>query len=93
MSKENIQNEITLSLKKYEGMIVKDVLPQIRKDLQDVMNNFVSSEEDIYKQDFPIEFENDLGEWKIMENGDCFVSPKMGVEWVEITINIQKTNE
>jgi len=91
MSKEKIKHELELALKKYEEQSVKDVLSEIRKDLQNVMDTLIYSEEGVYSQDFPIEFENNLGRWKITKTGECFVQPNTDV--CEINITIKPTIE
>ena len=87
--KEKIQHELESTLKKYEDQNVKDVLSEIRNNLQSLFNNFISSEEGLYVQDFPIEFENNLGRWKIMGTGECFVQPKVSLDRINLDITIK----
>ena len=91
MNKEKIQHELESTLKKYEGQSVEDVLSEMRKDLQSVMDGLISSEEGVYSQDFPIEFENNLARWKITKTGECFVQPKRSV--CETNVTIKPTGE
>jgi hypothetical protein len=85
------ETEIKKTLTKFEGENVKKVLNLIREELQSTIDKLISSEEGIYDKDFPIEFENDMGKWRIESNGNTFVQPKS--EIVALNITIKPTGE
>ena len=92
MNNKTIKQELKSTLEKYVGQNVNDVLRKIRSDLQDVMDNLILSEPGVYLEDFPIEFENELGKWRFEKDGNCFVYPKMS-SVAKINITIKPTGE
>ena len=87
MSKEEFIIESQNTLKKYEGKIVNEVLKDIRSDLDDVLNNYLSDNV-VMTEDFPIKFENGLGKWEIHKDGRTYVQPKTGRQFIEGNITI-----
>ena len=88
MSKEGFIIELQNTLKKYEGKIVNEVvLKDIRSDLDDVLNNYLSDNV-VMTEDFPIKFENGLGKWEIHKDGRTYVQPPTGRQFIECNITI-----
>ena len=92
MSKEEFIIELQNTLKKYEGKIVNEVLKDIRSDLDDVLNNYISDNV-VMTEDFPIKFENGLGKWEIHKDGRTYVQPPTGRQFIECNITISPTGE
>ena len=92
MSKEGFIIESQNALKKYEGKIVNEVLKDIKSDLDDVLNNYLSDNV-VMTEDFPIKFENGLGEWEIHKDGKTYVQPKTGGKFIECNIIVSPTGE
>lgn len=90
MNKE-IQSQLQSTLDKYQGQSVKDVLQQLKTDIEQTLQNFIR-EKEIYVGDFPIEFENDMGKWKINADGSTYVQPKVAAQNITINITVSKTN-
>lgn len=72
----------------YSGLTVKEFLSKIKYDIQNILNNKILSEHPYYEEDFPIEFENYLGKWKICADGQTLFQPKVEVEYIEVSITI-----
>jgi hypothetical protein len=47
----------------------------------------------MYKTDFPISFNHDIGEFIISENGYVAFLPKKTPQYIEVNITINKTGE
>ncbi len=92
MSKEEFIIESQNTLKKYKGKIVNEVLKDIRSDLNDVLNNYLSDNV-VMVEDFPIKFENGLGKWEIHKDGRTYVQPKTGGKFIECNITVSPTGE
>ncbi len=92
MGKEGFIIESQNTLKKYEGKIVNEVLKDIRSDLNDVLNNYLSDNV-VMVEDFPIKFENGLGKWEIHKDGRTYVQPKTGGKFIECNITVSSTGE
>ena len=92
MSKEEFIIELQNTLKKYEGKIVNEVRKDIRSDLDDVLNNYLSDNV-VMTEDFPIKFENGLGKWEIHKDGRTYVQRKTGRQFIECNITISPTGE
>ena len=98
MNKEGFIIELQNTLKKYEGKIVNEVikpkqrLKDIKSDLDDVLNNYLSDNV-VMTEDFPIKFENGLGEWEIHKDGKTYVQPKTGGKFIECNIIVSPTGE
>jgi len=90
MNKDKIVNELQNTLSKFEGEEVRRVIGQIRSELNDVLNNYIS-ENKVYDTDFPIEFENGLGKWEINSDGEAYVWLKMGVQHITVDLTIKPT--
>ena len=91
MSEEGFIIDSQNALKKYEGKIVNEVLKDIRSDLNDVLNNYLSDNV-VMAEDFPIKFENGLGKWEIHKDGKTYVQPKTG-KFIECNIIVSPTGE
>ena len=92
MSKGGFIIESQNALKKYKGKIVNEVLKDIRSDLNDVLNNYLSDNV-VMAEDFPIKFENGLGKWEIHKDGKTYVQPKTGGKFIECNITVSPTGE
>jgi hypothetical protein len=88
--KEGLILESNKVLSKYKGSTInEDLLKRIRSELNDALNGYISNAL-VYNHDFPIEFENELGLWKINSNGDTFFQPKRVLSRIECNITINK---
>ena len=93
MNKENIKILATKTLEKYEGQSnISDIINDIRNDLNGVINTYLS-EHAVYKEDFPIVFENELGKWQINADGTTYVQPKKATQYIECNFTIKRTGE
>jgi uncharacterized protein Usg len=93
MNKEGIKILAKKTLEKYEGeKNVSDVINKMKEDLNDVLNTYLVQNY-VIEEDFPIEFENELGKWKINADGNTYVQPKKGTQYIECNITIKKTGE
>ena len=96
MSKDKMKQGIILTsnktLKKYEGKLVNDCLQDIRNDLQESLNKLLSDNH-VFENDFPIIFNNDLGEWEIDSDGNVRVKPKKSMQTLNCKVIISKNNE
>jgi len=91
--KEGIIIESSKVLRKYEGKPnIKEVLVLIQKELQEVLQGFLKDNL-VYPHHFPIEFENELGKWKIYEDGTTYFERKKPVEYINVNITITPTGE
>jgi hypothetical protein len=89
-----LHKDIELTLSKYVGeKNVLDVISDIRRDMQAVFDKYIDSEEGLYTDDFPIDIKNDLGKWKILQNGECWITPVTQTFYVNIDITIKPTSE
>ncbi len=77
-------------LKNYEGKTVTDSLKNIKNDLQDSINSFLSDNE-VFQNHFPIKFENGLGKWEINSDGTTNVQPKKGTQHIFCDFVVSKT--
>jgi hypothetical protein len=86
MYKEGIKilSQKTLEKYKSEGYTA-DVVKQIKEELNSVLS--------VIKEDFPIEFENEIGKWRIESNGVCFIQPRMNIQYIECNFIISPTGE
>lgn len=91
-NQEKIKEKLILTLHKYEGEVINNVLYEIVTELNDVLNQHLS-EHYVIKEDFPIEFENELGRWKINSDGTTYVPPKTETKYIECNITIKPTGE
>jgi hypothetical protein len=84
--KSKIKNLTKKTIKKYEGgELTKEALNKIGVELEDALNGFLS-DHDVYPSDFPIEFENELGSWRIESDGNTTVVPKLSASEISVTI-------
>lgn len=82
----NIKETVQQRLNSCGGeSITTQGLSKLREELQDILDKQIASDEGLYVNDFPIEFENHLGKWKIESDGTCHVQPKVNVATVDIT--------
>jgi hypothetical protein len=93
MNKEGIKILAQKTLEKYEGeKNVSDVINKMKEDLNDALNTYLDQNH-VIEEHFPIEFENELGKWKINADGNTYVQPKKGTQYIECNITIKKTGE
>lgn len=93
MNKDGIRILAENTLKKYEGEEnIHEVISKLREELNDTLNLFLAQNY-VVESDFPIEFENELGQWKIHSDGNTFVRPKKGTERIVCNITIKPTGE
>lgn len=92
MSREGFIVTAKSTLQKYKDCKVDESLKQITEDLNDVLNEYISNHI-IYNIDFPIEFENDLGKWKIESDGRIFLFPNKILNHIECNITILKNGD
>ena len=93
MNKETLKHLIENTLKKYEGEEnIHEVINKLREELNDTLNLFLEQNY-VVESDFPIEFENELRQWKIHSDGNIFVRPKKGPERIVCNIAIKPTGE
>ena len=89
MNNEGIKILAQKTLEKYEGeKNVADVINKMKDDLNDVLNIYLAKNH-VIKEDFPIEFENELGRWQINADGNTYVQPKKGTQYIECDITIK----
>ena len=77
---------------------VKETLDKIKSELNDVLNEYLFEfAYEVYKQDFPVEFENEVGKWKMCSNGDTYFYPKTSIQYINFTIkklsNLNEKND
>lgn len=93
MNKEGFIIEAKKTLDKYVGLDnTQEVLGKIRSDLNDVLNNYLG-ENKVYQKDFPMEFENEMGKWRIKSDGETQFEPKSSTKYIEVKIEIKPTSE
>jgi hypothetical protein len=93
MNKEGFIVEAKKTIDKYVGMDnTQEVLKKIRSDLNDVLNNYIF-ENEVYQKDFPVEFENEMGKWKIKSDGETQFMSFFAPKWVEVNVTVKPTNE
>lgn len=85
--------EANTLLSRYVGNINhKEVLSAISKDLELVLNKYLG-ENPMYEEDFPVEFENWLGKWRIESDGSTKFQPTTYKERVILNIKISESGE
>lgn len=93
MNSEKMNQIVSTAMFKYEGeRNTKEVLKQMQSELNDVLNQYLG-ENHVVEKDFPIEFENDFGKWKINSDGTTHLQPKTGIQHIELNMTIKKTGE
>jgi len=95
MSKEGFIVVAKKTIDKHVGLGMdntQEVLRKIRSDLNDVLNNYLD-ENEVYQKDFPVEFENEMGKWKIKSDGETHFTPFFVPKWIEVNITVKSTNE
>lgn len=93
--KKNIllKSEALKAIAPYKDSVLNEgILGKIRSDLNDALNK-VLEELKVYPEDFPIEFENSLGKWKILSDGTTYVEPKKTIQRISTTITILNSND
>lgn len=87
---ENLTKISLETLNKYVGeKNIKRVIQQMTSDLNKVLNKYLV-ENTVIEEDFPIEFENELGKFIIDENGNTLYQPKIVVQHITVDINLNK---
>jgi hypothetical protein len=66
------------------------LLEKLQSEVQNILNSYIHSEEGLYEKQFPIEFENDLGSWKIESDGNLFFQPKTRQKYIEVNFIVKK---
>jgi hypothetical protein len=89
---QDIENIINITLRKYEGIRIEQAMTQIRSELNDVLNHYLS-ENYVTADTFPIKTENPLGKWEMHADGTTYFLAKKHVKEIEITINVLKPEE
>lgn len=93
MSNKEIKIVAQKTLEKYEGLNnIRDVMHKIKEDLNVALNAYFAQNY-VTKEDFPIEFENKLGKWKIDSDGNVYVQPKTITQYIECDITIKPSGE
>ena len=93
MSNEKIKILAQKTLEKYEGeKNVSNIIKKMKEDLDSVLNTYLTQNH-VIEEDFPIEFENELGKWKINADGNTYVQPKKETQYIECNITIKRTGE
>jgi hypothetical protein len=87
VAKKTIDKHVGLGLDN-----TQEVLRKIRSELNDVLNNYIF-ENEVYQKDFPLEFENEMGKWKIKSDGETHFTPLLAPKWIEVNITVKSTNE
>ena len=91
--KEGFIIESTKVLDNYIGSELEETLmKKIQSDLDVVLNNYLK-DVPMYKTDFPISFNHDIGEFIIHENGSVNFLPKKTPQYIEVNITINKTGD
>lgn len=85
--KKSIIIETNNAVSKYKGWQISTILKHIEKDIQKILDGYIS-EQLLFADDFPIEFENDLGSWRIESSGNCYLLPKTELSHIEINITL-----
>lgn len=85
-------------LSKYVGIAVDPKLDStlftaVKNDIQKVFDEIIESHDGLYSNNFPIEFQNDLGRFKMNSNGECFFYPKVKVLEVNLTFTIPPSGD
>jgi uncharacterized protein Usg len=93
MNNEKIKILAQKTLEKYEGeKNVSDVIKKMKEDLDATLNTYLVQNHAI-EEDFPIEFKNELGKWQINADGNIYVQPKKGTQYIECNITIKLTGK
>lgn len=88
-NQEVLASKLKNTLEKFEGMQVDKILDKLKEDINECLSQYISKHE-VHNTDFPIEWENDMGKWRIDENGQTHFAPKTIVKQITITLNITK---
>jgi hypothetical protein len=92
MNKENIEKIVSGVASKYEGLLISRVLDELKRELNDVLNEYLQANY-VTTEDFPIIGENSVGHWEIHQDGTAYVQPKVVTQYIECNITIKKTGE
>lgn len=93
MNNEKMTQIVSTTMSKYVGeKNINEVLRQIKSELNEALNQYLG-ENHVVEKDFPIEFENDFGKWKINSDGTTHLQPKTGIQHIELNMTIKKTGE
>ena len=76
---------------KTEDIHIKEILSKIQEELSVSLSKIPLNFDSVQK--FPIEFENDLGKWKIFEGGKVLLQPKEVAKYIELKLTITPTGE
>ena len=93
IGKEGFKSEAIKVLDHYIGSELEDkLMKKIQSDLDVALNEYLS-DVPMYKPDFPISFNHDIGEFIISENGFVNFIPKQVNKPIEVNITINKPGE
>jgi len=94
MNNEKIKQDLVSRLEKYQSeTLTESTLRKLREDLQNLLDNHVSSDEGLRGKQFPIEIENELGKWRIEESGETFFWPKNSTKYIEVNMTIESSED
>lgn len=87
MKQNHNKNIIELSkhtIQPYIGLpVTRILLENINRDLEISLNKYL--QDHIVKEtDFPIEFANHMGEWKLNSDGKCLFKPKYDNKYITV---------
>lgn len=93
MNNEGIKIVAQKTLEKYEGLNnTSDVIHKIKEDLNVALNTYLAQNH-VIREDFPIEFENELGKWKINSDGETYLQTKTTPQYIECNMTIKPNGE
>ena len=92
MSNKKMNQILSDTISKYRDLPVGETLSKLRSEINDVLNQYLTDNY-VIKEDFPIVFENEYGKWEIHSDGNAYVQPKKGRQFIECNITIKKTGQ
>lgn len=92
MNKKNIEKIVYGVASKYEGLYVGRVLDELKRELNDALNEYLQANH-VTTKDFPIKFVNEVGEWEIHHDGTSYVRLNKATQYIECNIIIKPTGE
>jgi hypothetical protein len=91
-SNEGFIVEATKTLERYVGEPnTKEIYKTISEDLNRCLDRYLT-DYPINETKYPIEFENEIGKWKIMEDGETYIQHYKPVKSITVNFTI-KTEE
>jgi len=71
----------------FEGLTKEQILLKLHEELTECLLKSIDFENET-KTIFPIEFENEFGNYKTFSDGTTLFRPKYAIEYIDIKINI-----